>query len=338
MSNKPVLGYLFTSHMVLQANKPIRFFGTGEGDIIVAMNHYTTKAACADGKWSAELPAMPYGGPYTVTITINGEHTVLEDVFVGEVIILAGQSNLQFKLETSTTPEGKDTERLRLFSSPRLESGEPFTPDDGWVVCTKQNAGRWPAIGYLTGEIIEREKDVAVGIITSYQGASVIESWVPEGLFESKGILLNDEEKGSSHHCPEYSAWNKDGTLYHYVVEKLMPYSVGTIVWYQGESDTSPAESKVYDKELAALIECWRKGYQDRTLPFIVVQLADLVDAATGKVSDAWRQLQQAQLDVQKVVDHVTTVVSADISESDDIHPPTKAPLARRIADVLLNK
>ena len=205
------------------------------------------------------------------------------------------------------------------------------------MLCTKENAGDWPALGYLTGELIERKKDVAVGVITCYQGASVIETWVPEGLFTANGISLTPEEKSYSHICPEYSVWNKEGTLYHYVVEKLMPFSVGYVVWYQGESDSSPAEARVYAQELALLIDCWRAGYRDETLPFIVVQLADL-DQNTGEWLAAWQGIQQAQVDIQQLREGVTTVISRDVCESYDIHPPRKALLARRIAAVMLGQ
>ncbi len=330
------LNPLFASHMVLQANKPVRFFGEGEGDITVSLCSKTAKATCKDGKWIAELEPMEAGGPYTVEIDLDGEKISLDDVYIGDVYIVAGQSNHQFKLGTTTTPNGKDIDRLRLFSSPRLEEGEPFKPSDGWVVCSEKNAPSWPAIGYLVGEKIEADRDRAVGIITSYQGASVIETWVPEGLFESRGIVVADSEKTHSHTCQEYSAWNKDGTLYHYVVEKLIPYSVSAVIWYQGESDSTVGEAKVYDRELAALIECWREVYRDESLPFVVVQLADLLDAATGKVSDGWRLMQEAQLNVANLCSNTEVVKCADICENDDIHPVTKAPLAKRIADVIL--
>ncbi len=330
------LNPLFASHMVLQAGKPIRFFGEGEGNVSVSLCSKTAKAVCGNGKWLIELEPMEAGGPYTVEIDLDGEKILLDDVYIGDVYIVAGQSNHQFKLYESTTPNGKNIDRLRLFSSPRLESGEPFTPADGWVVCSEKNSPNWPAIGCMVGEKIEAERDRAVGIITSYQGASVIETWVPEGLFESKGIVLADEQKTSSHFCEDYSAWNKNGTLYHYVVEKLIPYSVAAVIWYQGESDCSIEEAKVYDKELAALIECWRKAYRDENLPFVAVQLADLIDEATGKVYDSWVIMKKSQLNLPNICKNTEVVKCADICENDDIHPPTKAPLAMRIAEVLL--
>ena len=332
----PTLNYLFTSHMVLQADKPIRFFGEGEGDVTVSLCSKTAKAVCNNGKWLAELEPMKAGGPYTVEIDLDGEKILLDDVYIGDVYIVAGQSNHQFKLGTTTTPNGKNIDRLRLFSSPRLEAGEPFTPADGWVVSSEKNAPSWPALGYMIGEKIEAERDRAVGIITSYQGASVIETWVPEGLFESKGIVVAADQKTPSHTCKDYSAWNGDGTLYHHVVEKLIPYSVAAVIWYQGESDSSVGEAKVYDKELAALIDCWREAYRDEELPFVAVQLADLFDKDGNYISEGWRIMQETQLNLPNICKNTEVVKCADICETNDIHPPTKAPLAKRIADVLL--
>ena len=45
--------------------------------------------------------------------------------------------------------------------------------------------------------------------------------------------------------------------------------------------------------------------------------------------------MQQAQYDIQFTVPHVTTVISADVSARDRIHPPKKYALSQRIARAL---
>ncbi|MBR6748626.1 MAG: hypothetical protein IKM07_06775, partial [Clostridia bacterium] len=71
--------------------------------------------------------------------------------------------------------------------------------------------------------------------------------------------------------------------------------------------------------------------FADPGLPFIVVQIAEY----TPRYDDGWRAVQKAQLDVQGMRNGVKTVISADVCETDDIHPPTKDKLSRRIADAL---
>jgi hypothetical protein len=71
----------------------------------------------------------------------------------------------------------------------------------------------------------------------------------------------------------------------------------------------------------------------DATLPFIVIQLADFAPRLKHL---PWQIIQTAQLAAEKNIPHVKTVISRDVCETNDIHPPTKIHLARRIARVLL--
>lgn len=329
---KPRLNPIFTSHMVLQAEAPIRFFGEGDGDIQVSLNENRAKAVIKDGKWMAELPPMPYGGPHRVMVQLDEEQIVLEDVYLGDVYIIAGQSNMQFKLFQCNTPESEwhSNDRMRLFSTQRIEehTEEHFHPEDGWVLCEKETAGYWSAIGYHLAETLTAQKNGVVGLITCYQGASVIESFVPEGWYKTYGIEVPDTLKMQDHFHELYGRWNGEGQIFHYTVEKICPYNVKAVIWYQGESDTSMAEAEVYDQELALLIDCWRAVFMNEDLPFVVIQIADYIDRQDA----AWARLQQAQWDAQFLREKVKTILSKDVCENDNIHPASKKKLAERIA------
>ena len=86
---------LFTHNMVLQRDKPLAVYGTGdEGEIVtVELNGQKAAATVAKGQWKAVLPAMKAGGPYTLTVT--GQQAVtLENVMLGDVWLCTGQSNM----------------------------------------------------------------------------------------------------------------------------------------------------------------------------------------------------------------------------------------------------
>lgn len=328
------LDKIFTSNMVLPAGKEIRIFGEGEGSATVSLCGTTAHAVCANGRWEASLSPMTYGGPYEMKIDLDGERIILENLYIGKVYIFAGQSNMQFKLHESTTSplDCKPSRLMRLFSTERMEQGEFFSPDCGWVSADGSEIGKWPAIPYLVSEYISRKENVAVGAITCYQGASVIESWLPCGALEKIGIDISAELKHIDHVQKQY-VWNKDGALYESTFSAIAPYSVSGVVWYQGESDTSVTEGKVYAEELSELIRIWRADLRDGELPFLVVQLADLHGRGEG-----WRLVQEAQAYVGETVFNVKTVVSRDVCENDNIHPPTKSALSQRIAEELLEK
>jgi len=327
------LNNLFTSHMVLPMNKEFLVFGEGKGIAKVVFNGIERSVDTDSDKWEMSFPPMDYGGPYEMTVILNGEKTVLDDIYIGKVYLFAGQSNMQFKIEESTTkPEDcKPTSKLRLFSTRRVEDGEYFFPEDGWIVADKSDVDKWPAIPYLVSEYLSNKTDIAIGAVTCYQGASVIESWVPKGTFESVGINIPIGDRHKDHVDEWFGKWNKDSDLYDFTFRKIIPFSFNGVIWYQGESDSSVPEGKVYDKELCELIKVWRRDLRDNSLLFIVIQIADYDE----RDDEGWRFVQEAQLRAEKMLPNVKTVVCRDVCESDDIHPPTKTTVSDRVVKAI---
>ena len=326
------LNQLFTSHMVLPANREIRVFGEGSGTVNIKFNGIEKTADFTSETWCVSLPPMEYGGPYEMEIILSGEKTVLSDVYIGEVYIFAGQSNMQFEIRESSYPEEKwvSNNNIRLFNTLRMEEGEYFLPSHGWVAAERETVGYWPAIQYHVATLLA-EKGIKVGAISCFQGASVIESWVPKGTFERAGINIPIGDRHKDHVDAWFGKWNLDSQLYDFTFKKIAPFSVNGVVWYQGESDSSIPEGEVYDIELCELIKVWRSDLLDEDLPFIVIQIADYDE----RNDEGWRLVQEAQLRVEKKLPNVKTVICRDICESDNIHPPTKLELSKRVADAL---
>lgn len=321
---------IFTSHAVFAAGQPVRIYGTGKGAAEITFAGVNVKVKSDSESWETELPAMEYGGPYELRFSSQEGEVILEDIFIGEVYLFSGQSNMQFRLCDSNTPSEcyEDIPSLRIFRTYLgWENGEYV-----WEPAQAERVGNWSALAYLAGRHIAKEKNIAVGIITCHLGASVIESWVPEGTFEAAGIFLADEDKHGDHFYPDYAVWNKDGFLYNELLKKVIPFPVSGAAWYQGESDSSEAEGAVYCDELAALIEKWRELFRSGSFPFVAVQIAD----HDPRSDRGWKSIQEAQEMIPSKAENVKCVKCADICESDDIHPPTKDKLALRIAQALM--
>ena len=56
------LAPIFADHMVFAAGKPMRVFGTGDGEVAVAFRGKTVKGESIYGKWCVTLPAAEAGG------------------------------------------------------------------------------------------------------------------------------------------------------------------------------------------------------------------------------------------------------------------------------------
>lgn len=164
---------IFSDHMVFQANRPIRIFGEGKGKVSVSLAGHKKEAAFSqDGPWEIELEAMEYGGPYTLELLLDGTPCTLHDVMVGEVLLCAGQSNMQFmvKEENIENPVYAENPMVRAFVVDRPEENEGLKTCDGWVPATENTIPRWSAIGYHMGEQLQKSVGLPSGLSAVIRG------------------------------------------------------------------------------------------------------------------------------------------------------------------------
>jgi len=177
--------------MVLQQGREIHLWGkadAGETVTVSLAGHSATTTANSRHEWSVRLPALPAGGPFTLTVQGN-KKIEIKDVMIGEVWIASGQSNMTFSLESA---EGAATEvpkadypQIRLFTIPRkiaLSSQEDTLPAR-WKICTPDNAKGFSAVAYFFAREIHRKLNVPVGVVESAWPGTAIEDWIaPEAL------------------------------------------------------------------------------------------------------------------------------------------------------------
>lgn len=321
------LNSIFASNMVLQAGAPVRFFGDGEGSVAITLDG-VRKEATSNGRWLIEFDPFEYGGPYDITVELDGIFMTLKNVYFGDVILLGGQSNMQFKLwESSEKAENyKSNDNVRLFTVDRMEGGEPFSSRDGWVPLSLENAPNFSAIGYYVAHGLAKPER-KIGLIACYQGASVIQSWMPK--YVALVPKFEIENRFADHEW--YPVWNDDGVLWEHMMEKIIPFAFNTVLWYQGESNASVNEADIYLEFLKDMIFAWRKEFKNDNIRFIVIQLADHLDRA----GYAWEKIQSEQLRAQNEIPLVNTVICRDVCDNIDIHPKEKDVLSQRIVALL---
>lgn len=327
---------IISDGMILQAGKPVRIFGwsdeTDSGKTVKAEIDGCFGECVIDEnerRWLIELAPHGYGEGYTLNVECGEQILTVNDIAFGDVFLCSGQSNMQFTMEAEVTPASEyvTDDMLRMFSATRPEANNGWKSSDGWVKCDKSEVDRWSALGYLIGVRHRKASGHAVGIILAAQGAAVIQSFMSEKALDNPLFDIPDELLFIDHHYEPYT-WNGRSVIYHGMIEPLLPYSFKLVVWYQGESNASPAEGKVYIEMLRAMTDCWREADSDKTLPFIIIQIADT------RTDEGWLAIQRAQLDAE-TIPYVKLVKCADICERNDIHPATKRLLADRIESVI---
>jgi sialate O-acetylesterase len=195
---------VFSSHMVLQQQKPLVIWGWAKPDETVTVEIAGAKAqakANERGEWKVELPAMKAGGPYTLTAT-GSSRAQSEDVMIGEVWLCSGQSNMEMGIGAARDAQKEiaaaDHPGIRLLMVPNRWTPEPQSDMGGaWKVCSPKTVvedgwGGFSAAGYYFGRELHQKLGVTIGLIDATWGGTRIESWTPPEGFAAVPALKRD--------------------------------------------------------------------------------------------------------------------------------------------------
>jgi sialate O-acetylesterase len=339
---------VFADHMVLQRESPVAVWGraeAGEGVTVEFQGQRKTAAAAADGRWQVTLdPLKADANPASLTVSSSkgGQPLVREDIVVGEVWLIAGQSNAGMALKECLNPEQEIAAAadplLRHMTNTHVFDGRGPRPDAEctWQVTTPEVAGDFHAVPYFFGRSLRRKLGLPVGVIAVAYGGSRIEAWMtPEALATTEwGRETIDVWRGLTERGPvNFDHGDHPAAIFNGKVGPLAPFAVAGSIWYQGENNASDGSAGQYADLMPLLIADWRRLWHRDDLPFLLVQLPNY----TGKPHWLWPQIRQAVFDAAATVPHTRMIVTIDVGDPDDIHPKNKAPVGERLALQAMN-
>jgi sialate O-acetylesterase len=139
---------LFADHMVLQRDRENPIWGWDQPGQLVkvyvkALNNseqWKSDRPGKDGRWKVMLPALPAGGPYTISI-VGSEKREVKDVMVGEVWLASGQSNMEWELaragDAATAVPAANNPAFRMFTVKKAVAASPMQNVTGaWQIST----------------------------------------------------------------------------------------------------------------------------------------------------------------------------------------------------------
>ena len=321
----------FTDHAVLQRNvdHPIHGWGqAGETITIHLGGHAITTNCNSDGKWTTYLPPMPAGGPHEITLAQGAAQLLLEDIYFGDVYLLSGQSNMNYRV---TSPKRlSDTVRANEIADPLLRHlhvarstadrpGEHLQLAEPWTPGTPKAIRNFSAVGaYFVDYLRKAGVEIPIGLLHSSWGGSRIEAWLPGGDLSA---AVDDDVPPAK----------TPVILYNAMIAPLTNWPLTGTLWYQGEANSRPGDVEDYDDQLRQLVTSWRQLFAAPDLPFYWVQLPNFQPDWEKPDGHGWeviRAKQTAALDLPRTGQAVTI----DIGEAGDIHPPNKWEIGRRLS------
>ena len=178
-------GY-FCDHAVLQRDQVIPVCGYAEPDTVVELTLCGITArsiAAADGRFTINIPPLSVIRDQCLRVSNEGHEIWCEDISVGEVYLIAGQSNMEFPLSDSIpSPEeilDEDFEALRYFKiPPRSYYGRQTELPGCWQKISRADADRISGCGFFFGRFISQKTGIPIGLVDASLGGINLESWV----------------------------------------------------------------------------------------------------------------------------------------------------------------
>lgn len=139
------------------------------------------------------------GGPYSLKVYGEpGDCVEIKTVWVGEVLVCAGQSNMELPMRRvrERFPEelsGRGEEYVHIYKvAEACEFSGPLSNhhEARWMQCVGEELEELSAVSYFLGKYLRQWKRVPIGIINLSLGGTPAEAWTSlEGLKDFKELL-----------------------------------------------------------------------------------------------------------------------------------------------------
>jgi len=316
----------WSSGAVLQHSSPHQFSGKAAPAQLLQItlqnsnqNYQAETQTDALGAFTITLPPQPPSGPWTLCISAGASDSIeLNDLWFGELLLFAGQSNVGWPLarfpdQLAAAQQLLATGSGNHFVRCYLTDPSDFRAAGAWQPLDSNSCPLWPALLYHFSQQLDNMKaPIMCGLVDLSWPGSAIDAWLP-----------------STNNTFEH-AWQA-GALFSTRLAPWLGQPFQSLVWYQGEQDAMGREAGLYADRLRGWFDSCRQlaGWE---FPLLLVQIAGFGTASRPDLANGFVQVRQAQQQVAAITPHCVLVSAADLGAAQDIHPPLKAELARRLA------
>lgn len=196
---------VFRSHMVIQRNEPIKIWGWApsgkEVEVTFGGKTLQAKSEGVAGRWEVVFEAQPANAePRKMVVKCGGDTVAMDDILIGDVWVMNGQSNMAFALK-AVYEAGFESAQAHLphLRHIKIRSGaesefvesdlrdefifEENDEDKNWRSVTPETSLEMGAIGFIFGSRLQRALQIPIGIIDNSRGGASLESLVPRHMF-----------------------------------------------------------------------------------------------------------------------------------------------------------
>jgi sialate O-acetylesterase len=241
------LPLLISDHLILpRAPHKAELWGRAAANaaVRITLDSQTSLTTVADssGAWNLTLPPHPAShGPHTLLITDGGAAVTVSGVMFGDLLLCAGQSNMQMPVAlvfngSETLAATSRYPSLHLFSiadtlsdTPLDDVSSTFTPaGTGWLPASPScgdDCREFSAVCFMTGTRLydSLNGSVPIGLLAASWGSTPIAAWSSAVAVAQCGSVSP----------PNRAAQNAASVLWNAMIHPLRRLRLTAALWYQ---------------------------------------------------------------------------------------------------------
>ncbi|MCL2809719.1 MAG: sialate O-acetylesterase [Treponema sp.] len=344
-----ILSPFIGSGMVIQRDMAFPIYSSQK--VSVTFLGKTYQSENINSKWLIKLDPAQAGGPYTLEISFDGQNTQFEDIYIGDVWLCSGQSNMELdmtRLKNDFSEEWTGNyPPIRQFKVPRqLDFSSPHDDINGdWHVPSDESLNWFSAVAWFFAKNLYKKYGIPIGLVNSTWGGTPVEAWMseqalcdyPEKIAQGKQFIDPSKEDEMKKKLGDSFFIERQPTgTFNAMLSPLLKYPFKGVIWYQGESN-DPAPH-CYEKLFKLMIQDWRKK-NNSDLPFFFVQLPIWKEATDNDENAPWAILREAQMNTLSLP-KTGMACALELGEWNELHPLNKKDIGYRLflaADKVLN-
>lgn len=276
------------------------------------------------------LRNIPVGGPYEITLSDEEGTCTFTDIYVGDLWLLGGQSNME--------GAGKWRDRQREYDENPAVSIRAYYMNECWGPAKSQLHQPWESKDEcICGRYREdRKKSLwaeefppiqkdGVGPGLFFAREMQDKSKVPQGVIPCAvgGASLDDWKPGSGNnfYAAALRRFRECGRC------------VRGVFWYQGESQAGEEGCQSFVADMKELVSAMRRDFDEPHLPFVQVQINNFVRGEDLP----WMKIRELQRTLDQHIPQLATVYSVDCQRDDLIHLSSEAQenIGKRAAEAM---
>lgn len=275
------------------------------------------------------LIGIPVGGPYEIELYDDDSRMLFTNIYVGDVWLLAGQSNME--------GAGKLRECHIAYDNAPSQTIRAYYMNESWDAAKSQLHQLWESADSCISTFY---RDDRKNSLWQEEYPAFQNNGVGPGLYFAKEM---QKQMGSVPQgvipCGVGGAslyqWKPNSESNYYAAAKRRFYECGGhikgIFWYQGEAQATADGCNTFISDMQELIGAFRKDFSNATLPFVQVQINKYIKGD----GVYWMKLRELQRNLENYIPNVATVYSNDCELDDLIHLSSESheKIGKRVAE-----